>query len=160
MPNISHYSFFFFWRSVTVCVCPFWWLWWTEDMYVRDTVKASPTISHDWFCPLPVGGRDKHIPHRAWWDRLCTENAIVTEKHIFPDKAALLLLPLSSFLTLTNTLSLIDGIVSNHTSLFLFVFFFVPHTKHTKTYTVSNRVCSQWVLISPIMFITVSRERI
>ncbi len=101
-------------------------------MYVRDTVKASPTISHDWFCPLPVAGRDKHIPHRAYWDRLCTKNAIVTEKHIFPDKAALYLLPLSSFLTVTNTLNLIDGIVSNHASLF------TPHQTHTNTYTVNE----------------------
>lgn len=120
-------------------------------MYVKDTVKASPAISHDWFCPLPVGGRDKHIPHRASWDRLCTKDAIVTEKHIFPDKAAPFLLPLSSFLTLTNTLSLIDGIVSNHTSLFLFVSLY-------PTYTVSKKEPHQRVHKSPIMFIKVSRE--
>lgn len=65
------------------CVCPLWWLMPTEDMYVRDTVETGPTKSHDWLFPLPVGGRDKHIPHRAWWDRLCAENGIVTKKAHF-----------------------------------------------------------------------------
>lgn len=103
------------------CVCPLWWLMPTEDMYVRDTVETGPTKSHDWLFPLPVGGRDKHIPHRAWWDRLCAENGIVTKKkkHIFSDKPSLFLLPTSSFLTVTNTLNMIDSIVFNHTSLFL-----------------------------------------
>ena len=58
--------FFFFFGAASPCVFALSrWPRWTEDMYVRDTVKASPTISHDWFCPLPVGGRDKHIPHGA-----------------------------------------------------------------------------------------------
>lgn len=71
---------------------------------------------------------------------MCTKNAIVTEKHIFPDKAALFLHLLSSFLTMTNTLSLIDGIVSNHTSLFLFVSLQpIPNT-HKHIYSKRERV--------------------
>lgn len=73
----------------------------------------------------------KHIPHRALCDRLCAENAIVTEKHIFPDKLLLFLLPLSSFLTVTNTLNLIDSIVSNHASLFPVAPLYIVTNTHT-----------------------------
>lgn len=93
------------------------------------------------FVPCQLG-RDKHIPHRVQRDRLCTKNAIVTEKHIFPDKALLFLLLFSSFLTMTNTLSLIDGIVSNHTSLLVFISFcLIPNTHKHIQYTVNTSVC-------------------
>lgn len=116
------------------------------------------------FVPCQLVGETNTFPTGPLWDRLCTENAIVTEKHIFPDKAALFLLPLSSFLSVTNTLSLIDGIVSNHTSLSLSrAVSLYPHAKHTQTHIQykQERVRAASPKYPPVLFfIKVGREEI
>lgn len=95
-----------------------WCGWRTHACGLKDAIKTSLTISPDWFRPLPGGGRGRSAPTGT-----CVTDCasgIILKTTFSPGRLCYLSSFLSSFsfsLTVTNTLYMIDGIVSNHTSL-------------------------------------------